>query len=167
LSLGGSDVQRTVEVVHLEDEPREIYDALIADGLAPGVRLAVVRRSDRAVTVSTSGREWDIDSVSARNITIRYLPLGEKAEEARRTLKDVPMGETVSVAGISSSCQGTQRRRLLDLGVVPGTDVIPELRSAAGDPVAYRIRGALIGLRREQADWILVEDARPAAEVPA
>jgi DtxR family Mn-dependent transcriptional regulator len=165
LSLGGADTGRTVEVMHLEDEPREIFDALIADGLAPGVRLAVVGRSDRSVTVRASGAEWAIDSVAARNVTIRYLPLGEEIEEARKTLKDVPMGEAVSVVGISSSCQGTQRRRLLDLGVVPGTEIIPELVSAAGDPVAYRIRGALIGLRREQADWILVEDAKSPAEV--
>ena len=51
--------------------------------------------------------------------------------------------------------------------MVPGTEVIPELVSAAGDPVAYRIRGALIGLRREQADWILVEDVESTAGVPA
>ena len=167
LSLGGADPRRTVEVVHLEDEPREIYDALVGDGLAPGVRLAVVGRSDRSVTVRSSGREWDIESVSARNVTIRYLPLGEEVEEARRTLKDAPMGEAVLVVGVSSSCRGTQRRRLLDLGVVPGTEIVPELVSAAGDPVAYRIRGALIGLRREQADCILVQDAKPAAEVLA
>ena len=165
LSLGGADVQRTVEVVHLEDEPRRIYDALVDDGLAPGVRLAVVRRSDRSVTVRASGREWDIDSVAARNVTIRYLPMGEEVEEARKTLRDVPLGEAISVVGISSSCQGTQRRRLLDLGVVPGTEVVPELVSASGDPVAYRIRGALIGLRRDQAKWILVEEAKPSAEV--
>ena len=46
---------------------------------------------------------------------------------------------------------------LLDLGVVPGTVVRPELRSATGDPVAYRIRGALVALRRDQAEWIRIE----------
>ena len=33
---------RTVEIVHLEDEPREIYDALLADGLVLGARVEVV-----------------------------------------------------------------------------------------------------------------------------
>jgi DtxR family Mn-dependent transcriptional regulator len=162
LSLQGADVGRTVEVVHLEDEPRQIYEALVAHGLALGVRLAVVRRSERSVTVRAAGLEWDVDAMAARNVTIRYLPLGEEAEEASRTLEDVALGETATVAGLSSVCQGTQRRRLLDLGVVPGTAVTPELVSAAGDPVAYRIRGALIGLRREQARWILVDAAKPA-----
>ncbi|NOT44474.1 MAG: ferrous iron transport protein A, partial [Acidobacteria bacterium] len=45
------------------------------------------------------------------------------------------------------------------LGVVRGTEIVPELASATGDPVAYRIRGALVALRREQAAWIEVEPA--------
>jgi DtxR family Mn-dependent transcriptional regulator len=67
------------------------------------------------------------------------------------------------VSDISPACQGSQRRRLLDLGVVRGTEIVPELVSAGGDPVAYRIRGALVALRREQAEWIRIERvAEPA-----
>ena len=61
------------------------------------------------------------------------------------------------MAAISRACQGAQRRRLLDLGLVRGTPVTRELTSAGGDPVAYRIRGALIALRRTQAAWIRIE----------
>ena len=75
------------------------------------------------------------------------------------TLLDAAPRETVRVVSISQACQGTRRRRLLDLGVVPGTEITPELRSAAGDPIAYRIRGALIALRRTQAEWIRVARA--------
>ena len=39
----------------------------------------------------------------------------------------------------------------------------PELTSAAGDPVAYRIRGALIALRRAQAGLIRIEPPDAAA----
>ena len=42
-----------------------------------------------------------------------------------------------------------------------GPEIVPELVSSGGDPVAYRIRGALIALRREQAEWVEIE-ARPA-----
>jgi Fe2+ transport system protein FeoA len=39
--------------------------------------------------------------------------------------------------------------------------------SATGDPVAYLIRGALIALRRGQADWISIERVdTPAAVAP-
>ena len=47
--------------------------------------------------------------------------------------------------------------RLMDLGLVPGTEVEAEMQSASGDPTAYRIRGSLIALRREQAETIQIE----------
>ena len=157
LGLLAAETGRTVEILHLEDEPREIYDALIRDGLLLGGRLDVVARTDRSVRVRSGGREWELDAVPAGNVTVQYLPLGERAETSRTTLGDAASGETVRVLSISRACQGTQRRRLLDLGVVRGTPITPELASAAGDPVAYRIRGALIALRGNQAAWIQVE----------
>jgi Fe2+ transport system protein FeoA len=41
--------------------------------------------------------------------------------------------------------------------MVPGTRIEAELRSAGGDPMAYRVRGALIALRQDQARWIQVD----------
>ncbi|HJO37374.1 MAG TPA: metal-dependent transcriptional regulator [Vicinamibacterales bacterium] len=156
IGLDAAEAGRTVEIVHLEDEPREIYDALLEDGLALGGRLDVVERTDQAVHVRAGGREWQLDPVAAGNVTVRHLPVEAQGEIARTTLLDARPHETVRVVSISQACQGPQRRRLLDLGLVPGTEVTPELTSAAGDPVAYRIRGALIALRRAQAVWIRV-----------
>ena len=48
-------------------------------------------------------------------------------------------------------------RRLTDLGLVRGTRVTCVLRSPAGDPCAYLIRGALIALRRTDADGVTLE----------
>jgi len=157
LTLAGVQPGRTVEIIHLEDEPREIYDALLEDGLGLGVRLDVVERSDRRVRVRARGREWPMAGVVARNVSVRLLPEGETADEAVDTLVDLMPGEVGRVVDVSPACQGSQRRRLLDLGVVKGTDITAELVSAAGDPVAYRIRGALIALRREQAQWIRIK----------
>jgi Fe2+ transport system protein FeoA len=47
----------------------------------------------------------------------------------------------------------------MDLGVVPGTRIKAEMISPGGDPTAYRIRGALIALRREQAHIIHITRA--------
>ena len=148
---------RTVEIVHLEDEPREIYDALLGDGLVLGARVEVVGRRGRAVYVRAGSREWTLDPVAARNISVRQLPIGELPDSDRPTLLDIKEGETVQVVELSRACQGPQRRRLLDLGVVVGTEITPELMSVAKDPVAYRIRGALIALRNQQAAWISVK----------
>lgn len=165
LTLASASPGRTVEIVHLEDEPREIYDALLADGLGLGTRLDVLERSERTVGVRARGRDWALPTVVARNVSVRHLPTGETADEPAETLCDVAPGQVGRVVDISPACRGSQRRRLLDLGVVKGTDIVPELVSAGGDPVAYRIRGALIALRREQAEWIRVEKVEQPATV--
>jgi len=51
---------------------------------------------------------------------------------------------------------GPDRRRLMDLGVLPGVEVTAEGTSPLGDPTAYRIRGTLVALRRGQARRIHV-----------
>ena len=156
-TLSKAQADYTFEIVHLEDEPRIIYDALLADGLDLGTRISVAKNDDTGVVISARGREWHLDHVVAGNVTVRLLPETESADEPVSTLLHVDPGASAKVAGISPACQGSQRRRLLDLGVVPGTTVDVVFKSAAGDPVAYNIRGALIALRREQADWIQVE----------
>lgn len=167
LTLAGAAPGRTVEIVHLEDEPREIYDALLEDGLVLGARLDVVERSPSGVRVRARGREWSISGVVARNVTVRLLPEGESADEPAETLLDLGPGDVGRVIDISPACQGQQRRRLLDLGVVRGTEIEAELASASGDPVAYRIRGALIALRREQAEWVRIERVEKPREAVA
>lgn len=157
LTLAGVEPGRTVEIMHLEDEPREIYDALLADGLGLGTRLDVVSRSDQIVQLNAGGRDWSMSGVVARNVSVRVLPEGVRADAPVQTLGDLGPGDFGRVVGISPACQGSQRRRLLDLGVVKGTEIQAELVSATGDPVGYRIRGALIALRGEQAGWVRVE----------
>lgn len=157
LTLSGVQPGRAVEIVHLEDEPRVIYDALLEDGLDVGARIDVVGREGNRVKVRARGREWALDQVVAGNVTVRPLAEGERADAAVATLLDVSPGQRARVVAISPACKGSQRRRLLDLGVVRGTVIESAFASAGGDPVAYRIRGALIALRREQAEWVRVE----------
>lgn len=51
---------------------------------------------------------------------------------------------------------GAIRRRLLDLGLIEGTEVMALQQSPSGDPIAYLIRGAVIALRSEDAAQILI-----------
>ena len=54
------------------------------------------------------------------------------------------------------NCTGTIRRRLLDLGFVPGSFITPILTSPSGDPRAFEIRGTLIAIRKEDAKLISI-----------
>ena len=53
---------------------------------------------------------------------------------------------------------GSMRRRLLDLGLVEGTQVRCLQKSPAGDPIAYDIRGAVIALRSDDSKFVIVEE---------
>lgn len=141
-------------IVHLEDEPAEAYERLVAMGFALGKSVLVRSRTTSMATVELDGRSHPLP---------RALELAVSVERADavagplRTLADLDTGESGRVLRLTSECRGAQRRRLLDLGVVPGTVITAEMRSAAGDPIAYRIRGALIALRKHQAEWVALE----------
>lgn len=55
--------------------------------------------------------------------------------------------------------RGPERRRLMDLGVMPGVEIVAEGTSPLGDPTAYLVQGSLIALRRGQARGIHVDAA--------
>ena len=144
-------------MIHLEDEPPGIFKTLVAQGFAPGSSVQLLDTDAGKLRVRIAGHEQVLDRVTADNVTVEPLPRGVAAGEPVRTLADAEVGEAVTVSRLSPTCQGPNRRRLLDLGVVPGTMITAELSSTGGDPVAYRIRGALIALRREQAGSIEVD----------
>ena len=51
-------------------------------------------------------------------------------------------------------CEETIKRRLLDLGLVKGTNIVPILVSPSKDPRAFLIRGSIIAIREEDAKQI-------------
>jgi DtxR family Mn-dependent transcriptional regulator len=157
LPLTALEADDVASIVHLGDEPREVFETLVGLGLSPQMLVRVLESGPGRIRFEAGGRELALPPVVARNITVEPLPDADLVQEAHETLADVPEGEEVRVLGIHPTLQGPQRRRLLDLGLVPGTVVEAELESAGGDPVAFRVRGALIALRKDQAQWILVD----------
>lgn len=74
-------------------------------------------------------------------------------------LSDLQPGERAEIVRLTM--EGPERRRLLDLGLSPGTAIESCLRSPLGDPVAYRVRGTTIALRRQQTEQIEVKRCSP------
>ena len=64
-------------------------------------------------------------------------------------------GERARVLGVTS--QGAMRRRLQELGLRAGAWVECLGKSPLGDPAAYRVRGAVIALRRDDARAVTVQ----------
>jgi Fe2+ transport system protein A len=69
-------------------------------------------------------------------------------------LNQLPIGAKANVSSLRAN--GSARRRMLDLGIVGGTEIESLYKSPSGNPVAYRIRGAVIALRNDVSNQILV-----------
>ena len=61
-------------------------------------------------------------------------------------------GESAQVEQIT--LEGSMERRLLDLGLTKGTRVTCVQKAPSGDPSAYLIRGAVVALRRVDANQV-------------
>ncbi len=141
-------------VTHVEDEPPELFREVVEAGIGPGTRVRLLNYERNAVQIEADGREQLLTPSVASRITVESARAAPEPET--ESLDDLRPGEAGRVTGIAPAIQGPQRRRLLDLGVVEGTVIEAEFASAAGDPVAYRIRGALIALRRTEAEHVRI-----------
>lgn len=72
-----------------------------------------------------------------------------------KTLYSLNEGSSGRVAELKIN--GSMRRRLQDIGLIEGTEVLCLQKSPSGDPVAYLIRGAVIALRGEDSSKIILE----------
>ena len=70
------------------------------------------------------------------------------------TLDTLDINKTALI--ISLNCENNLRRRLLDLGLVPNTNVTALFTSPFGNPVAYSVRGSIIALRKEDSKFIKI-----------
>lgn len=145
------------EIVHVEDEPEAVYAQLVAEGLHPGMRVRVVETSPERIRFLADANEHVLAPVLAANLSVIALPQDEEMAGPFEKLSGLELGQSAKVVSISPFLRPQERRRMLDLGLIPGTEVQAEIRSPAGDPTGYRIRGAVIALRKEQADQVQVE----------
>jgi len=70
------------------------------------------------------------------------------------TLAELGSGQHATVRAVRAT--GETKRRITDLGLLPGTSVTVALENPLGDPRAYLIRGSLFALRNDQTRLIEV-----------
>jgi ferrous iron transport protein A len=72
------------------------------------------------------------------------------------TLEEMKPGATGRIVQISGDARS--RRRIVDMGVTPGTTVAIERVAPLGDPIEVRVRGYRLLVRRSEASHITVEE---------
>ncbi len=154
--LAPGDIAR---VEHLEDQPEVVYAQLVAEGLHPGMEVLMLEKTPQRIRFLSRGNEHVLAPVVAANVYV--IPISkEKAHEVAQPVGDplssLQPGEEAEIVIVSRTMRPVERHRLLDLGVLPGAKIRAEFVSPTGDPVAYMVRGALIALRKDQAEKIFV-----------
>lgn len=72
-----------------------------------------------------------------------------------KTLKDVRIGSSAKVVKVEG--EGAIKRRIMDMGITKGTEILVKKVAPLGDPMELTVRGYQLSLRKEDAKKILVE----------
>jgi Fe2+ transport system protein FeoA len=71
-------------------------------------------------------------------------------------LSDLKQGQSATIARVGGS--GVLRRRILEMGIIKGTEVYVEKYAPLKDPVELIVKGYHISLRVDEASQIDVEN---------
>ena len=78
------------------------------------------------------------------------------------TLKHIQPGTRVTVVRLTG--HGKIKRRLMDMGIIPGTEMEVQKVAPLGDPIEIKCKGYNLSLRQEEADTIDVEIVPSSSE---
>ena len=81
-------------------------------------------------------------------------------EERKKTLEDLAPGQSGTILSIGNK-SGTVKRRLVDMGLTPGTEVRVTKIAPLGDPIEVSLRGYELSLRKADAAQIIMGQPRP------
>ncbi|MCF6224004.1 MAG: FeoA domain-containing protein [Flavobacteriaceae bacterium] len=151
------DVNSIGKITHIEDEPDIIYKQILAENIHIGSQIRVVENNAERVIFYAEGEEFKLAPIVAANITVKVLEEAHIKEDNMVRLSSLQENELAKIVGISKECRGDNRRRLLDLGFVKGTDIQIDLLSPLMNPKAYLVKGTSIALRNNQASKILIQ----------
>lgn len=70
------------------------------------------------------------------------------------TLKEIPIGQSVTIQKIHG--QGSIKRRIMDMGLTKGTEILIQKIAPLGDPIQILVRGYELSIRKSDADLIEV-----------
>ncbi len=72
-----------------------------------------------------------------------------------RTLRDVKVGETVTVARLHGG--GPVKRRIMDMGITKGVEILVRKVAPLGDPMELNIRGYELSVRKADAEMVEIQ----------
>lgn len=75
--------------------------------------------------------------------------------DSEKTLRDVGVGQSATVVKLTG--QGAIKRRIMDMGLTKGVEVLVRRVAPLGDPIEVTVRGFELSLRKDEAENVLVD----------
>ncbi len=130
---------------------------LLSMGLNPGKEIEVISKAPGgSVIVAIQNNRIGVDGGMANKIMVS----SDRSETQKtnsntdKTLKDLKVGAKGIVTQYQKSCNKHQkgyRRKLLAMGLTPGTEFTVTRVAPLGDPVEIMVRGFKLSLRKDEA----------------
>ena len=73
----------------------------------------------------------------------------------QKMLNEFTVGESGVVKAVGG--EGKIKRRLFDMGITPGAEVLLRKKAPLGDPIEITIRGYELTLRKTEAQFVTME----------
>ena len=153
-------------ITHVEDDDKKLFKQITDLGLTKDSIIYITEINSTSFSFKYEGEQMCLPLVALEAMN-RVEVTKEEAESMPETraqrLTTIQANEQATIVGLSPSCRGALRRRLMDLGFVKGSRIAIDMESPMGNPVAYVVRGTAIALRHDQAQYILIQNVRKVA----
>jgi len=165
------------------DAPDSILEFLTRHGVKPGIMIKIIAVGGDDILVDINGEQFSLSIEIAEKIMVSvsqsdenysqkedvpkvdaekqrkgvYLPMKSEKDPIveqlpLNELKKGQQGIIVQVGG-----KGAVKRRMMDMGVVPGSEISVVRFAPFGDPIEFNIKGYKLSLRKSEAEKIIVE----------
>ncbi|BAY50767.1 FeoA family protein [Thermosynechococcus vestitus] len=146
ISLAAAEPGKLYMIARLAcTNPRE----LLAMGLRPGVTVTILQKNNHgAVMIALRDQRFCINHALAQHILLAAVT-GEV------DLRTAPIGARLRISGYAPTAP-SYKRKLLAMGLTPGTELEIIRHAPLGDPTEIKVRGFHLSLRKEEADALEV-----------
>ncbi len=150
-------------------ESKDVINRLVGMGLAPGMAIEVVQNLAGNLLIAAGESRIAIDGGMAQRILVSDQPFDYLVEvqevnqdRANRTttLRDLHINQTGKVIHYEVTDDPTRKaykKKLLAMGLTPGTEFTVTRVAPLGDPVEILVRGFKLSLRKDEAAALVVE----------
>ncbi len=159
----------------------EANNRLMGMGLMPGKVLDVISRTNTgSIVVAIQDHRLGLGADMSQRIQVttatetltknrEFIAIGESTtmptnpESATLKLQDAAIGSTLRVVSYEPTARD-YKRKLLAMGLTPGTELVVKRHAPLGDPIEVEVRGFRLSLRKDEAAALIVESIAGGGE---